>query len=96
MDSHRKSYQLSFKEYGVEFLDQNNKKGDEVTIGDLNKIPDNLLKLVKHPKNGRTLLDYKTSRNRLINAPKKKGYLKAENVGIAVNMEYTRMNIERR
>ena len=80
-----KSYQLSFKEYGVEFLDQNNKKGDEVTTGDLNKIPDNLLKLVKHPKNGRTLLDYKTSRNKSLNAPEKKGYLKAENVGIDQN-----------
>lgn len=76
-----KSYQLSFKEYGVEFLDQDNRKGDEVTTGDLNKIPDNLLKLIKHPKNGRTLLDYKTSRNKSLNAPEKKGYLKAENAG---------------
>ena len=80
-----KSYQLSFKEYGVEFLDQDNRKGDEVTTGDLNKIPDNLLKLVKHPKNGRTLLDYKTSRNKSLNAPEKKGYLKAENVGTDQN-----------
>ena len=39
-----KSYQLAFMEYGVEFLDQNDVKGDEVTTGDLNKIPDNLLK----------------------------------------------------
>ena len=80
-----KSYQLAFMEYGVEFLDQNDVKGDEVTTGDLNKIPDNLLKLVKHPKNGRTLLDYKTSRNKSLNAPEKKGYLKADNVGTNPN-----------
>ena len=80
-----KSYQLAFMEHGVEFLDQNDVKGDEVTTGDLNKIPDNLLKLVKHPKNGRTLLDYKTSRNKSLNAPEKKGYLKSENVGTNPN-----------
>lgn len=76
-----KSYQLAFTEYSVEFLDQNDEKGDKVTTGDLNPIPDNLLKLIKHPKNGRTLLDYKTSRNKALSAPEKKGYLKTDNVG---------------
>lgn len=76
------SYQLAFTEYSVEFLDQNDEKGDKITTGDLNPIPDNLLKLIKHPKNGRTLLDYKTSRNKALSAPEKKGYLKADNVGI--------------
>jgi len=77
-----KSYQLAFTEYSVEFLDQNDEKGDKITTGDLNPIPDNLLKLIKHPKNGRTLLDYKTSRNKALSAPEKKGYLKTDNVGI--------------
>lgn len=76
-----KSYQLAFTERSVEFLDQNDIKGDKITTGDLNPIPDNLLKLIKHPKNGRTLLDYKTSRNKALSEPEKKGYLKVDNVG---------------
>lgn len=54
------SYQLAFMDDSVEFLDQFDSKGDDVSKGDLSKLPDNLLKLVKHP-GGRTLLDYKNA-----------------------------------
>ena len=55
-----KSYQLAFMDDSVEFLDQDDVKGDEITMGDLQKLPDNLLKLVKDTK-GRTLLDFKNA-----------------------------------
>ena len=76
-----KSYQLAFTEHRVEFLDQNDVKGDEVTTGDLTVIPDKLLALVKHPKNGRSLLDYKNSRKLIAKAPNKKGYIKTDEAG---------------
>ena len=69
-----KSYQLAFTENRVAFLDQNDEKGDEVTNGDLSKIPDELLKLIKHPENGKTLLDYK-KRSMDDSIPSKKGRL---------------------
>lgn len=73
------SYQLAFMANKIEFLDQFDEKGDEITHGDLTKIPDNLLKLIKDPRNvqnPRTLLDYKEARKELgkIALPKK-GYL---------------------
>lgn len=56
-----RAYQLAFMGYSVEFLDDQDEKGDEVTTGDLSKIPNDLLKLIKdeNVKNGRTLLDFK-------------------------------------
>lgn len=62
-----KSYQIAFtrNEYDnkgtVHFLDQEDVKGDEITNGDLNKIPDNLLKFVKDAFSNKTLLDYKNT-----------------------------------
>lgn len=69
------SYQLAFMEDSVEFLDQYDSKSDEISKGDLSKIPDNLLKLIKH-FGGRTLLDYK-------NAPL------ADNEKLKKNRKYT-------
>lgn len=43
----------------VNFLDQNDVNGDEITNGDLSKIPDNLLKLIKF--NGKNLAEYKNT-----------------------------------
>lgn len=77
-----KSYQLAFTEHRVEFLDQNDIKGDEVTTGDLTVIPDKLLVLIKHPKNRRSLLDYKNSRKLIAKAPDKKGYIKTDEAGV--------------
>lgn len=65
-----KSYQMGFtnetvhntkseKDIKVHFLDQNDSKGDEITKGDLEKIPDNLLKLIKIYGTNRNLVDYK-------------------------------------
>jgi len=74
-----KSYQLAFEENGhVDFLDQNDVRGDEITKGDLRKIPDNLLKLVKFKGNGRTLLDYKNNLDFSIKKGKK--YLSEKDV----------------
>ena len=53
------SYQLAFTSDGVDFLDQNDENGDEITNGDLSKIPDELLKYIKDPRGGRTLYDFK-------------------------------------
>jgi len=77
-----KSYQLAFTHRNVEFLDQNDEKGDEVTTGDLTIIPDKLLSLIKHPKNGKTLLDYKNARKEVGKAPDKKGYVKSDEAGV--------------
>lgn len=65
-----KSYQMGFTEDDwsedgkiiVHFLDQNDVKGDDIALGDLTEIPDNLLKLMKVPfgnSKGKTLYDYK-------------------------------------
>lgn len=54
-----KAYQLAFFDDRIEFLDQHDEKGDEITRGDLSKIPEGLLKLVKRKQDGRSLLDYK-------------------------------------
>ena len=67
-----KSYQMAFtnethwddndSEIMVHFLDQNDVKGDDVALGDLTEVPDNLLKLMKVPfgnSKGKTLYDYK-------------------------------------
>ena len=67
-----KSYQMAFteetawdsnrNELRVHFLDQNDVKGDEIALGDLSSIPDNLLKLIKIPSTNslvRTMYDYK-------------------------------------
>ena len=54
-----KSYQMAFMQGDVEFLDQNDIKGDEITDGDLRGIPDELLKHVKDPNGGKTLYDFK-------------------------------------
>lgn len=61
-----KAYQIASKinwdgSSYIAFLDQNDENGDEVTNGDLSKIPDNLLKLIKIGARGKTLLDYKHS-----------------------------------
>lgn len=76
-----KSYQLAFTYRGVDFLDQNDEKGDKVTTGDLTAIPDKLLSLIKHPKNEKTLLDYKNSRKDIGEIPSKKGYVKSDEAG---------------
>lgn len=67
-----KSYQMAFEEddgwdgenyVKVHFLDQNDVKGDEITQGDLSKIPDELLKHIPIPvgkAKGKTMADYKT------------------------------------
>ena len=66
------SYQMAFEEDGgwdgenyvkVHFLDQNDVKGDEITQGDLTKIPNELLKHIPIPvgkAKGKTIADYKT------------------------------------
>ena len=54
-----KSYQIAFTKSGIDFLDQNDVDGDEVTGGDLTAIPDNLLKLIKDHRGSRTLYDFK-------------------------------------
>lgn len=61
-----KSYQMaiSYDEYNqvnIDFLDQNDNNGDEITNGDLSKIPDKLLSLIKF-KNGKTLKNYKNEK----------------------------------
>ena len=66
-----KSYQIAFDKTNVHFLDQNDVKGDEITKGDINSIPDKLLKLIKWNK--KTLLDYKKESQR---TELKKGELK--------------------
>ena len=68
-----KSYQMAFEDGSVDFLDQNDEKGDEITKGDLTKIPDSLLKLIKSPINNKTLLDYKNRPEEVV----KKGMLSA-------------------
>lgn len=61
-----KSYQMAIRydEYNqvdIDFLDQDDKDGDEITKGDLSKIPDKLLSLIKF-KNGKTLENYKNEK----------------------------------
>lgn len=52
-----KAYQMAFLRNAVEFLDQDDVKGDDITKGDLSTIPDELLTKIKY--NGRSLKDYK-------------------------------------
>ena len=76
-----RSYQLAFMRNGIEFLDQDDVNGDEITQGDLTAIPDNLLKLIKDPRksDGNTLLDYKKASSDVAKKiPEKKGYLTGE------------------
>jgi len=70
-----KSYQLAFMEGQVEFLDQNDVKGDEIAEGDLSKIPDELLKHIKDPMGGKTLYDFKHRKSNEEEFPHKKGKL---------------------
>lgn len=69
-----KSYQLGFtldwdaddeEELEVHFLDQDDVKGDDIALGDLTQVPDNLLKFMKVPfgkAKGKTLYDYKKAK----------------------------------
>ena len=68
-----KAYQLAFMDSSVEFLVQDDVKGDEITDGDLSSIPDELLKLIKDPHGGRTLLDFKKAPEE--NSKTKRGYI---------------------
>lgn len=52
-----KAYQISFNESEVNFLDQDDVKGDEITKGDVTDIPDDLLDKIKF--NNKSLKDYK-------------------------------------
>ena len=67
-----KSYQMAFtkethwddnkSDTKVHFLDQNDVKGDEITTGDLSKIPDELLKHIRIPfgaAEGKTMANFK-------------------------------------
>lgn len=61
-----KSYQMAirydeYSQVNIDFLDQDDKDGDEITKGDLSKIPDKLLSLIKF-KNGKTLESYKNEK----------------------------------
>lgn len=88
-----KSYQMAFTKEShwddnedhiyVHFLDQNDVKGDEITQGDLSKIPDELLKNIKIPfgkMSGKTMADYKNDPADEDPHKNEKGYTKINKV----------------
>ena len=70
--SNGKAYQIAFTEHGIDFLDQDDVKGDEITNGDVSKIPDGLLKLIKDHRGERTLYDYKHQKKNIVKTVKGK------------------------
>ena len=81
-----KSYQMAFtnethwedndSEIRVHFLDQNDVKGDEITQGDLSKIPNELLKHIPIPGKNKTMANYNTDKSVPSPNAGKKGYIK--------------------
>ena len=81
-----KSYQMAFtneshwddsgSEIRVHFLDQNDVKGDEITQGDLSKIPNELLKHIPIPGKNKTMANYNTDKSYPSPNTGKKGYIK--------------------
>ena len=88
-----KSYQMAFEggvgwnneEYAiVHFLDQNDVKGDEITTGDLSKIPNELLKHIPIPvgkSKGKTMAEYNTDKPLPDPNAGKKGYTVSKKAG---------------
>jgi hypothetical protein len=80
------SYQMAFtkethwdddkSEMRVHFLDQNDAKGDEITLGDLSKIPNELLKHIPIPGKNKSMADYNTDKAEPSPLAGKKGYIK--------------------
>ena len=81
-----KSYQMAFtkethwddnkSDTKVHFLDQNDVKGDEITHGDLSKIPNELLKHIPIPGKNKTMANYNTDKAEPSPYAGKKGYIK--------------------
>ena len=86
-----KSYQMAFtiesgpgwddedyENITVHFLDQNDENGDEITNGDLSKIPNELLKHIPIPGKNKTMANYNTDKAEPSPHAGEKGYIKTD------------------